>query len=41
MQSDGTIAQLTPEQLAKLREQLSAGLDPDLVKIPEGRLTEL
>ena len=41
MQSDGTITRLTPEELAKLRERLSVGLDPDLVEIPEGRLTEL
>ncbi len=41
MQSDGTITLLTLEEQEKLRKQLSAGEDPGLVEIPEGRLTVL
>lgn len=41
MQSDGTINQLTHDEVEKLREQLRVGEDPDLMEIPKSMLAGL
>ena len=41
MQSDGTIVSLTDAELKKLRAELAAGEDPDLVEIQATKFDEI